>query len=97
MSILGTRVLRTEDPRFLTSGGVYTVDGNSDQLTRLGRGQATRVGNSPAAIAVSGATAYVVNTIDGTVTPIDTATGCPGVPVLYTAHVTERSLERPKR
>ncbi len=26
MSILGTRVLRTEDPRFLTSGGVYTAD-----------------------------------------------------------------------
>ena len=58
-----------------TSGGVYAVDGNSDQLTRLGHGQATRVGNSPAAIAVSGATAYVVNTIDGTVTPVDTATG----------------------
>jgi aerobic carbon-monoxide dehydrogenase large subunit len=26
MSILGTRVLRTEDPRFLTTGGVYTND-----------------------------------------------------------------------
>ncbi|MBV9092431.1 MAG: xanthine dehydrogenase family protein molybdopterin-binding subunit [Streptosporangiaceae bacterium] len=26
MSILGTRVLRTEDPRFLTAGGVYTAD-----------------------------------------------------------------------
>jgi carbon-monoxide dehydrogenase large subunit len=26
MSILGTRVLRTEDPRFLTTGGVYTAD-----------------------------------------------------------------------
>ena len=26
MSILGTRVLRTEDPRFLTSGAVYTAD-----------------------------------------------------------------------
>ncbi len=26
MSILGTSVLRTEDPRFLTSGGVYTED-----------------------------------------------------------------------
>ena len=26
MSILGTRVIRTEDPRFLTSGGVYTTD-----------------------------------------------------------------------
>ena len=26
MSILGTRVLRTEDPRFLTTGGVYVED-----------------------------------------------------------------------
>ena len=26
MSIMGTRVLRTEDPRLLTSGGVYTDD-----------------------------------------------------------------------
>ena len=26
MSILGTRVLRTEDPRFLSTGGVYTTD-----------------------------------------------------------------------
>ena len=26
MSILGTRVLRTEDPRFLTVGGTYTAD-----------------------------------------------------------------------
>jgi carbon-monoxide dehydrogenase large subunit len=26
VSILGTRVLRTEDPRFLTTGGVYTAD-----------------------------------------------------------------------
>jgi YVTN family beta-propeller protein len=58
-----------------TSGGVYAVDGNSDQLTRLGRDQATRVGDSPAAIAVSGTTAYVVNTIDGTVTPVDVRTG----------------------
>jgi carbon-monoxide dehydrogenase large subunit len=33
MSILGTRVLRTEDPRFLTSGGVYTEDVTDDRLT----------------------------------------------------------------
>ncbi len=33
MSILGTRVLRTEDPRFLTTGGVYTDDVTDDQLT----------------------------------------------------------------
>ncbi len=33
MSILGTRVLRTEDPRFLTTGGVYTEDLTDDLLT----------------------------------------------------------------
>ncbi len=32
MSILGTRVLRTEDPRFLTSGGVYTEDVTDERL-----------------------------------------------------------------
>jgi carbon-monoxide dehydrogenase large subunit len=33
LSILGTRVLRTEDPRFLTTGGVYTDDVVDDRLT----------------------------------------------------------------
>jgi carbon-monoxide dehydrogenase large subunit len=32
MSILGTRVLRTEDPKFLTTGGVYTEDVTDEQL-----------------------------------------------------------------
>ncbi len=32
MSILGTRVLRTEDPRFLTTGGVYTDDVVDERL-----------------------------------------------------------------
>jgi carbon-monoxide dehydrogenase large subunit len=32
VSILGTRVLRTEDPRFLTTGGVYTEDVIDDRL-----------------------------------------------------------------
>ncbi len=36
MSILGTRVLRTEDPRFLTSGGVYTSDLEDDRLAGAG-------------------------------------------------------------
>ncbi|MGI8879286.1 MAG: xanthine dehydrogenase family protein molybdopterin-binding subunit [Jatrophihabitans sp.] len=31
-SILGTRVLRTEDPKFLTTGGVYTEDVVDDRL-----------------------------------------------------------------
>ncbi len=32
MSILGTRVLRVEDPRFLTTGGVYTEDLQDERL-----------------------------------------------------------------
>jgi carbon-monoxide dehydrogenase large subunit len=32
LSILGTRVIRTEDPRFLTTGGVYTYDVADDRL-----------------------------------------------------------------
>jgi carbon-monoxide dehydrogenase large subunit len=32
MSILGTRVLRTEDPKFLTTGGVYTEDVVDERL-----------------------------------------------------------------
>jgi aerobic carbon-monoxide dehydrogenase large subunit len=32
MSILGTRVLRTEDPRFMTTGGVYTEDLTDERL-----------------------------------------------------------------
>jgi len=33
VSILGTRVLRTEDPRFLTTGGVYTADVTDERLS----------------------------------------------------------------
>jgi aerobic carbon-monoxide dehydrogenase large subunit len=33
VSILGTRVLRTEDPRFLTAGGVYTADVADERLS----------------------------------------------------------------
>jgi aerobic carbon-monoxide dehydrogenase large subunit len=33
VSILGTRVLRTEDPRFLTTGGVYTADVADERLS----------------------------------------------------------------
>ena len=35
-SILGTRVLRTEDPKFLTTGGVYTDDLDDERLTGAG-------------------------------------------------------------
>ena len=36
MSILGTRVARTEDPAFLTRGGVYTEDVVDERLTGAG-------------------------------------------------------------
>jgi carbon-monoxide dehydrogenase large subunit len=36
VSILGTRVLRVEDPRFLTTGGVYTEDVQDEQLAGAG-------------------------------------------------------------
>src|SRR5580698_745706 len=37
MSILGTRVIRTEDPRLLTSGGVYVDDLRTPELSRAAR------------------------------------------------------------
>src|SRR6188472_1341479 len=37
MSILGTRVIRTEDPRLLTAGGVYVDDLRTPELNRAAR------------------------------------------------------------
>src|SRR5437763_7266854 len=37
MSILGTRVIRTEDPRLLTAGGVYVDDLRTPELARAAR------------------------------------------------------------
>jgi len=37
MSILGTRVIRTEDPRLLTAGGVYVDDLRTPELQRAAR------------------------------------------------------------
>jgi aerobic carbon-monoxide dehydrogenase large subunit len=37
MSILGTRVIRTEDPRLLTSGGVYVDDLRTPELSKAAR------------------------------------------------------------
>jgi YVTN family beta-propeller protein len=64
-----------------TADGTYAVDGNSDELTKLGTDTTTRVGYSPDAIALSGTNAYVVNTIDGTVTPVDARTGKAARPI----------------
>src|SRR5215472_11963990 len=37
MSILGTRVVRTEDPRLLTAGGTYVDDVRDPELSRAAR------------------------------------------------------------
>jgi DNA-binding beta-propeller fold protein YncE len=51
-------------------------------VVRLGAGRTPiRVGYSPEAIAVSGTTAYVVNTIDSSVTPVSTGTGKAAAPL----------------
>jgi YVTN family beta-propeller protein len=65
---------------------VYAVAGDSDTVIPLdagtGRpGRAIPVGYSPAAIAITGSTAFVVNTISGTVTPVSTRTGRAGPPI----------------
>ncbi len=76
------------------SAVVYAVGGDSDSVTAIdaaaiwppGRhtltnaGRTVRVGYSPTAVAVSasGRTAFVVNSISGTVTPVSTATGRAG-------------------
>ena len=37
MSIMGTRVIRTEDPRLLTAGGVYVDDLRTPELNAAAR------------------------------------------------------------
>jgi aerobic carbon-monoxide dehydrogenase large subunit len=70
VSILGTRVLRTEDPRFLTSGGVYTEDVVDDRLAGAGHVFFVR---SPVAHAR-------IRAID-----VTAARAAPGVVAVYTA------------
>lgn len=68
---------------------VFAVGGNAEAVTpvtaatgRAGRaGRRIRVGYSPAAIAIARGTAYVVNTISGTLTPISTTTRRAGRPI----------------
>ena len=56
---------------------VDVVSGNTDSLDPItvssgAAGRPIRVGYSPLAVAIGGSTAYVVNTISGTVTPVST-------------------------
>ena len=70
-SILGNRVLRKEDPKFLTTGGVY-VDDMLDEPLLVGAAHVTYVRSTVA---------------HGTITGIDTsaALSMPGVIAVYTA------------
>src|SRR5580704_761442 len=52
MSILGTRVIRTEDPRLLTSGGVYVDDLREPDLA--GAARATFVRSTAAHALITG-------------------------------------------
>jgi aerobic carbon-monoxide dehydrogenase large subunit len=70
MSILGTRVIRTEDPRLLTAGGVYVDDLRAPEL--VGAARVTFV-RAPVAHAV-------INGIDASA-----ALARPGVVAVYTA------------
>jgi YVTN family beta-propeller protein len=65
---------------------VDVVTGNTDSVDPIAastgtRGRPIRVGYSPVAIAVVGPTAYVVNTISGTVTPVSTTNGSTSKPI----------------
>ena len=67
---------------------LLVVDGDTDQVTTivtkgLRRIHSTRVGISPEAVAFarSGATAEIVNTISGTITPVDVASGRADKPI----------------
>jgi len=77
---------------------LLAVDGDTDRLTTIAlnsgrRIDYTQVGISPEAIALShsGATAYVVNTISGTITPVNVARGHAGkaIPVGTYAYPTQ--------
>jgi carbon-monoxide dehydrogenase large subunit len=70
MSILGTRVLRTEDPKFLTAGGTYTADLRDDRLA--GALHATFVRSTMAHATIKG--------VD-----VSEAQAAPGVMAVYTA------------
>ncbi|HEY2318945.1 MAG TPA: alkaline phosphatase family protein [Solirubrobacteraceae bacterium] len=62
------------------------VDGATDRVTPIDTARrrarrSTPVGSSPTAVAVTAHTAFVVSTIAGTVTPIDTLSGRAGHPI----------------
>src|SRR3984893_5551206 len=74
VSILGTRVVRTEDPRLLTAGGIYVDDLRLPELESAARGTFVR---SPVAHAL-------ITGID-----VSAACGAPGVVAVLTAADTD--------
>ncbi len=79
-SILGTRVLRTEDPEFLTTGAVYTEDLVDERLTGAARATFVR---SP----VAHARIVSIDTAE--------ALTAPGVVAVYTAEDLDTPAQQP--
>ena len=61
---------------------IRTATNTALKPIKIGTGQPGQPGPSPIAITPDGKTAYVVNLIAGTVTPISAATNTPGRPVV---------------
>src|SRR3569833_485807 len=89
MSIMGTRVVRTEDPLFLTRGAIYTDDLVDDRLTgavhatfvrsqvahgRLLSVDASAAREAPGVVAVYTAAAVDIDPLPAGVTTADAAT-----------------------
>ena len=77
MSIMGTRVLRTEDPRLLTEGGVYTDDLRLPELT--GAAHVTIVRSPVAHALITGIDASAATELPGVVAVL-TAADLPAPP-----------------
>ena len=77
MSIMGTRVLRTEDPRLLTEGGVYTDDLRLPELT--GAAYVTIVRSPVAHALITGIDTSAATEIPGVVAVL-TSADLPGPP-----------------
>src|SRR5262252_3966587 len=71
MSIMGTRVLRTEDPRLLTQGGVYTDDLRLPELT--GAAYVTFVRSPVAHALITGIDASAATEVPGVVAVLTSA------------------------
>jgi carbon-monoxide dehydrogenase large subunit len=71
MSIMGTRVLRTEDPRLITEGGVYTDDLRLPELT--GAAHVTIVRSPVAHALITGIDASAATALPGVVAVLTSA------------------------